>query len=295
MRPTNSNILPMFRGNVRSFHPRIDKFPDDPDRITIPGGMSYAIELSSREASDSVKDTDDRWRNLINQSTYPVFRRVTSMLSVAPRDRSVTDYSSLLSIKVFSGFKSNGGRSSYLIGRLGDKLLSNIFLQNPVIQSDIIIGHTDATSQINNATHHQEIFDILDFAGHQKIAKRLKYLHEADQEDDPDDPDDPDMEFMSLRKLALFFTDDDVSLPVPKIGISHDGFLQAEWYSGDAAALMNFMPDGNIVFAATSTIDGQNRPQDIHGTGGKEFALQAIRPFINGSSPFQVGSESELR
>ncbi len=138
----------------------------------------------------------------------------------------------------------------------------------------------DLITQINDANNHEEIFKVLDLAEHQKIAQRLRYLHEITQDDDPEDPA---MEFISLRKLALFFASDDVSLPEPEIGISPDGFLQAEWYPSNAVALMEFLPDDNIVFAATLTIDGQNRSHDVHGTGGKELALRTIRPFISRS------------
>lgn len=201
-----------------------------------------------------------------------------SEISVVPKDESITVSPSPFSREVHSDLESNGDKNSYLTSWSWDKLLSDIVPQDPVIQGNIFIGQIDPNSQIGNATNHEEIFDILDRTGHHKIAKRLKYLHETAQDDDPDDPD---MELVSLRKLALFFLDDDVLLPDPRIGIDHEGLLQAEWYSSDAAALLNFMPDGNIVFAATSTIDGQNRPQDIHGTGRKELALQAIRPFVN--------------
>lgn len=198
-----------------------------------------------------------------------------SEISAVPKDESIAVSLSSFSRRVSSVLKSNGDGNSHLTNRFVDRPLPDTFSQDPAIKSNIFIGQTDPSSQIGNATYHEEIFDVLDIAGHQKIAKRLKYLHEVAQDDDLD------MELVSLRKLALFFTDDDVSLPDPRIGISHDGFLQAEWYSSDAAALMNFMPDGNIIFAATSTVDGQNRSQNIHGTGGKELALQAIRPFIN--------------
>ena len=136
----------------------------------------------------------------------------------------------------------------------------------------------DLITQINDANNHEEIFEILDIAEHQKIAKRLRYLHEITQDNDPEDPA---MKFISLRRLALFFASDDVSLPNPEIGISPSGLLQAEWHSSKAIALMKFPPDGNIVFAATLTIDRQNGSHDVHGTGGKELALQAIRPFIS--------------
>ena len=89
------------------------------------------------------------------------------------------------------------------------------------------------------------------------------------------------MEFTSLRNLAIFFVDGNTELPDPEIGIDPDGFLLAEWCRSNAATSMEFLPDGSIVFVATMTVDGQEGSQDIHGTGGREHALQTVRPFIN--------------
>ena len=133
---------------------------------------------------------------------------------------------------------------------------------------------SDLTTQINDATDHDEIFNLLEFANHQNIAQRLRYLHDITQNGDPEDPA---MEFVSLRELALFFASDDVSLPDPEIGISPDGLLQAEWYSTDATVLMKFL-EGNIRFAAMT--NDQDEPQAIQDTGSKEHALQSILPFF---------------
>ncbi len=130
---------------------------------------------------------------------------------------------------------------------------------------------------INDATRHDEIFDTLDGMGYQKIASRLRYLYEVTQDKNPDDPV---MEFMSLRELALFFISDNISLPHPQIGIDPDGFLQAEWYSHKGSALMAFLPDGSIQFAATLAKNKENKVQNIQGTGAKDFALYAIQSFI---------------
>lgn len=312
MRTISLDNSPMLRGKVLGVYPWTDERSENLNRITISEVRSHINELNFKEvfevlvkliiqikktllaapgetktftsgnfvscSSNSIKDIGARLLNLVNQEGIrPTHPRAIYEISAVPENKSSTVSPSSSSRKIYSSLKSNGDGNSYPTGWFGDRLLSDIFQQDPAIQNNIIIGQTDPRLQIGNATHHEEIFDILDLTGHQKIAKRLRYLHETAK----DDSDDPDMKLVSLRKLALFFIGDDVSLPDPRIGISHDGFLQAEWYSSDAAALMNFMPDGNIIFAATSTIDGQNRSQDIHGTGEKELVLHAIRPFIN--------------
>lgn len=136
----------------------------------------------------------------------------------------------------------------------------------------------DPVPQIRDATVQEEIINALTVAGYHKIANRLNYLYEVIQESD--DPDNSIMNFMSLQKLALFFTRDDVSLPDPDIGVDPEGFLQAEWHFSNVAALMKFLPDGKIVFAATSTVNGQGESQDIQGKGPGDIALKIVRSFL---------------
>ena len=132
------------------------------------------------------------------------------------------------------------------------------------------------SAQITDANDHEEIFSLLDIVGCKKMAMRLRYLHEITKDDDPDDPA---MQFASLREFARFFTSEDVLLPDPEIGISPNGLLQAEWRLNKASALMKFLPDGNVRFAATlGRRDGQCR---IQGEDTKEVALATVQPYIN--------------
>ena len=140
------------------------------------------------------------------------------------------------------------------------------------------LKETDPIAQIRDATVHDEIINALNVAGYHKIANRLTYLYKIIQ--DSDDPDDPIMNFMSLQYLALFFARDDVLLPDPDIGVDPEGLLQAEWHLSNVAALMNFLPDGKIVYAATSTVNGQGEPEDNQGRGPADRALQVVRSFL---------------
>ncbi len=102
----------------------------------------------------------------------------------------------------------------------------------------------DFVAQISNAEHHETIFEIFDTVEFREISSRLRYLHEITQDFDPEDPP---MELESLRQFALFCVSDGNSLPNFEIGISpNGGFLQIEWSSNRASALMKFLPDGNI-------------------------------------------------
>lgn len=150
----------------------------------------------------------------------------------------------------------------------------------PLPNSPIIANRkkTDPIARIRSATVHEEIINALNVAGYRKIANRLTYLYNIIQ--DSDDPDDPIMSFMSLQNLALFFARDDVLLPDPDIGVDPEGLLQAEWHLSNVAALMNFLPDGKIVYAATSTVNGQGESEDNQGRGPADRALQVVRSFL---------------
>ncbi|MXW13868.1 MAG: hypothetical protein F4120_08425 [Rhodothermaceae bacterium] len=299
MRLKNSDNIPLLQGNMLKVSPWIDESSEGLDGITISEVRPNAGELRFKGVSKVLAKLRIQTEKTLldppgvtksfkvgnfagsyfygTKGTQFVHPRVIYPIPVAPKEYSVAGYPSSFSRKSFSNLKSNEAGNSYLANRLGDRLILHVLLQRPATKRNIFANQIGLSFQINNATHHQEIFDILDRARHQKIAKRLKCLHETVQEDDPEDSE---LDLMSLRKLALFFTDPEISLPDPGIVISHDGFLQAEWHSSNAAALMHFLPDGNIEFAATGIIDGQDRPQDIHGTREKESALDAVRSFI---------------
>ena len=135
---------------------------------------------------------------------------------------------------------------------------------------------TDLATHIEEAANYEDIFSALDQANLHKIANRLRYLHEITQDDDPDDPA---MEFMSLKELALFFIDRGHSLPYPQIGISPNGFLQAEWHSRKASAVLKFLPDGSTRFAGT--MGSQSNRKTVQDSGTKDHALQSIHSFID--------------
>ncbi len=154
---------------------------------------------------------------------------------------------------------------------------------NKVAQSSSSPISSDCTEpnlilQIRNSTIHEEIFNALLIAGYHKIVNRLTYLYGILQ--DSDDPEDPDMDIKSLQNLALFFTKNSALLPPPDIGVDPEGLLQAEWHRSNVIVLMNFLPDEKIVFAATSTLNGQGESEDIQGQGQWDLALNVVRSFL---------------
>ncbi len=130
--------------------------------------------------------------------------------------------------------------------------------------------------RIENAVCHEDVFCILDEFGYNKITKRLRYLHEITQ---PYDPDDPPMDLLSLKKFGSFFIIFSASLPPPLIGICPNTCLQAEWHSKMMSAVMKFLPDGRIRYAAL--IDSQDHSQSTQATDSREIALQEILPYFH--------------
>ncbi len=159
-----------------------------------------------------------------------------------------------------------------------DWLDSKVFAVFPTSSIKADLKKVNLTLQIRDATFHEEIFNVLDNAGYHKMASRLTYLYKIIQ--DSNDPEDPAINFTSLQNFASFFVRDDVTLPNPDIGVDSEGLLQAEWHLSYSAALMNFLPDGDIVFAATSTVNGQGESEDIQGRGQSDRALEVIRSFL---------------
>lgn len=158
-------------------------------------------------------------------------------------------------------------------------LLSDLIQRTFFSPADTSKSTLTELPEFNKASNHEEIFDILDNAVCRKITKRLRYLYLTVEEDDPEAPE---MDLLSLQRFAIFFAGLDDSFPIPEIVvINQDGFLKAEWYSAKAAALLNFQPNGDIIFAATMNGDADDNSQDIYGTARKELALRAIWPFIN--------------
>ena len=136
----------------------------------------------------------------------------------------------------------------------------------------------DPIIDVNNAESYEEIFQILAFLGYHRMATRLRYLYETTQEEGIPE-DESRMDFLSLKKLTSFFVREDTSLPYPAIGICPDSSLQAEWYCNKGFILMNFLPDGNIEFAALAKHEDSS--ESLHGSGQSDIALQAIQPFFD--------------
>jgi len=185
----------------------------------------------------------------------------------------------LISMKSFSVGDAELNDHSYLTNLPVVDQFKHFFSILQILQLSIKMKHADLNAIVNKASHHEEIFDTLDRAGCSKIAKRLRYLHSTVEDDDPEAPE---IDLLSLQRFTNFFTCDDLSLPEPTIVvINQDGFLKAEWHSKKASALLNFQPNGKIIFAATLDDDMGDDSQDIYGTGTKELALRAVLPFIN--------------
>ena len=130
--------------------------------------------------------------------------------------------------------------------------------------------------QIEDASTHEEIIAVLRMFGLDAIADRLVYLRSLAD----DDPDEPRMEIESLRALALFLMSERQLLD-PRIGVTPDGLIQAEWRIPTNGILaMEFLSPSLIRFAAVSTPAGYDADRwRVNGTLPKGETMAAVQPF----------------
>lgn len=128
----------------------------------------------------------------------------------------------------------------------------------------------------HDRSHPAEIIKTFQRNGLSKIADRLLDLYDICMHD----PDEPDLVVESLSTMASFFVDHGVTLPAPRVSVSPDGLLVAEWKrtlpndpeSGVVA--IEFLRHGwvrFVAFGATSRKKGTNRT---------DAAFLALRPFF---------------
>lgn len=272
MKDIDSIDHPTSQTGASSIFPQTNQSSDHLTEISNPLSISRSPSNEYElDVSESLRDIYQEY--ILQHAIRPIRQEAMSEVSIAPNDEFLL--SSFISAS--GSFEFNGYDQAFY-DLLGGRSSSNTSTPKSIILANLLQSQTCLATQINGVTRHEEIFDLLDLANHQKIAERLRYLHEITQDDDPEDPA---MKLLSLRELALFFTGDGNSLPYPQIGISPNGSLQAEWRSRKASAVMKFLIDGNTRFSGT--MGNQDGRQTIQGSGTKKHALQSILPFINDS------------
>ncbi len=143
-------------------------------------------------------------------------------------------------------------------------------------------------------TEENEIVEVLRSHGLNEVATRLVQLIEMLDEE----PDEPDLEIESLQSFAELFVEE-THLPVPEIGASPEGFVEAEWRitpsgngranpnerywgRGDGVLAMKFLPTGLIRFAATSGPVGRGKERlRTSGILPRTSILPAVRTSVS--------------
>lgn len=147
---------------------------------------------------------------------------------------------------------------------------------------------------IMEGTEEKEIWDALKLHGLNELAARLAQLREMLEED----PEEPDLAIESLQSFAEFFMQEP-HLPVPEIGASPEGFVEAEWRiasngekmapsdetywgRGDGILAMKFLPTWLIRFAATSGPAGRGKERlRTSGILPRTSILPAVQTFVS--------------
>ncbi len=135
-----------------------------------------------------------------------------------------------------------------------------------------------AASDVATAADGEEVIATLRSSGCSSVADRLDYLRTLVAED----PEETPIAVESLRRLALFIMDQR-RLPDPEIGVSPEGFAQAEWRVGDDGLLaMEFLPADVIRFAAISHPAGIGTQRvSVNGVLPTADTLDAVRVFTD--------------
>ena len=120
----------------------------------------------------------------------------------------------------------------------------------------------------NRPIDAEETIKIVERKGYGRIANRLLELHEICLAD----PDEPDIEIESLSTMVSFFVDHGATLPAPRISVSPDGLLVAEWKTKlpnkteSGAVAIEFLQHNwvrFVAFGAASRIKGTKRTGDV--------------------------------
>lgn len=110
-----------------------------------------------------------------------------------------------------------------------------------------------------------------------QITKRITYLDGLAA----DDPDEPPITLESLQRFAAFIMARR-HLPCPRIGLTHEGFVEIAWDTSDGDMLsMYFLPMGDIRFATIlATSESTPRQRSLGGLLPPDGMMDAIRPFV---------------
>lgn len=120
----------------------------------------------------------------------------------------------------------------------------------------------------NRPIDAEETIKIVERKGYGRIANRLLELHEICLAD----PDEPDIKVESLSTMVSFFVDYGATLPAPRISVSPDGLLVAEWKTRlpnrteSGAVAIEFLRHNwvrFVAFGAASRIKGTKRTGDV--------------------------------
>ncbi len=131
---------------------------------------------------------------------------------------------------------------------------------------------------VEHAGDHRDVATALEQSGHGAIAARLVHLHRLVDED----PEEPRIPIESLRGLASFLLNEP-RLPIPRLGVGPEGFIQAEWrVPEDGMLALKFLPSGFIRFAAVSApVQPGIERRRVNGTLPAPAVSDAIRAFTD--------------
>lgn len=125
-----------------------------------------------------------------------------------------------------------------------------------------------------NNSNYKMIIDLIRKADMEQAANQLVRLEDMTKED----PDKESIDLKSLRRFAVFLLGR--HLPIPDIGIGPSGLVEAVWRPSGGILSMDFMPDGNVMFASVFRQESGRTDWDADGTMKPDKMLSIINPVV---------------
>lgn len=135
---------------------------------------------------------------------------------------------------------------------------------------DIILDRLSPWKRlVSKVDSKEDVIAAVRHFGLDSTANRLAYLDKLVEED----PEEEVIEMESLRRFAVFMLDR--HLPLPKIGISPGGLVQAVWLIPDGILSMDFLPYDKVRFTAVL----QDGKWSTRGILPPHRMIEEIEPF----------------
>lgn len=137
------------------------------------------------------------------------------------------------------------------------------------VSSEVVERTPRLWKHLTNEMSKETTIAFIGLSGLVSVANRLSDLNKLAKMDSVE----PAMDAESLHRFALFMFDR--QMPIPKIGLTPNGLIQAAWFTRDGILSMDFLPSGKVRYTAVLR-DGE---WSVCGTSLPSRMMAEIEPF----------------